>query len=299
MENEEIDLIEVMAKLWHRKKTIMYIALFFLVGGLVLAFFLPRKYTAQCTLGLEMEDRTTRISVEGMSPFQSMPMGDMRNTRIVSPAMYPDIFFSVPFQKELIYSPLYIDERGDTVTFYNYLVSGPERLALVADPSQVEQLTEEESKCLAYLKDAFSVKVNNKDGNLKITLDPARSETFGLSDESGTGYAADIHCAVSYRQSSGCSRFCRGTLYGGEKRLEKKQQALVQFREKHPDRTSVQLETEEKILTNDYELFFGLYSDIVKQREKAKIQVKEDMPGTDGNRTCRRTDRSFLNHSVH
>ena len=45
MENEEIDLIEVMAKLWHRKKTIMYIALFFLVGGLVLAFFLPRKYT--------------------------------------------------------------------------------------------------------------------------------------------------------------------------------------------------------------------------------------------------------------
>ena len=57
--------------------------------------------------------------------------------------------------------------------------------------------------------------------------------------------------------------------------LEKKQQALVQFREKHPDRTSVQLETEEKILTNDYELFFGLYSDIVKQREKAKIQVKE------------------------
>ena len=33
-----------------------------------------------------------------------------------------------------------------------------------------------------------------------------------------------------------------------------------------------------KILTNDYELFFGLYSDIVKQREKAKIQVKEDMP---------------------
>ena len=171
MENEEIDLIEVMAKLWHRKRTIMYIALFFLVGGLVLAFFLPRKYTAQCTLGLEMEDRTTRISVEGMSPFQSMPMGDMRNTRIVSPAMYPDIFFSVPFQKELIYSPLYIDERGDTVTFYNYLVSGPERLALVADPSQVEQLTEEESKCLAYLKDAFSVKVNNKDGNLKITLE--------------------------------------------------------------------------------------------------------------------------------
>ena len=248
MENEEIDLIEVMAKLWHRKKTIMYIALFFLVGGLVLAFFLPRKYTAQCTLGLEMEDRTTRISVEGMSPFQSMPMGDMRNTRIVSPAMYPDIFFSVPFQKELIYSPLYIDERGDTVTFYNYLVSGPERLALVTDPSQVEQLTEEESKCLAYLKDAFSVKVNNKDGNLKITLD--------LPDPKLSAYLTNRAQAMLQTY---IARF----------RIAKAQAALDFVEERY---------TEVKILTNDYELFFGLYSDIVKQREKAKIQVKEDMP---------------------
>ena len=87
MENEEIDLIEVMAKLWHRKKTIMYIALFFLVGGLVLAFFLPRKYTAQCTLGLEMEDRTTRISVEGMSPFQRI--------RVLFRRLCIRIFFSV------------------------------------------------------------------------------------------------------------------------------------------------------------------------------------------------------------
>ena len=262
MENEEIDLIEVMAKLWHRKRTIMYIALFFLVGGLVLAFFLPRKYTAQCTLGLEMEDRTTRISVEGMSPFQSMPMGDMRNTRIVSPAMYPDIFFSVPFQKELIYSPLYIDERGDTVTFYNYLVSGPERLALVADPSQVEQLTEEESKCLAYLKDAFSVKVNNKDGNLKITLDLPDPKLSAYLTNRAQAMLQTYIARFRIAKAQAALDFAEERYTEVKNELEKKQQALVQFREKHPDRTSVQLETEEKILTNDYELFFGLYSDI-------------------------------------
>ena len=254
MENEEIDLIEVMAKLWHRKRTIMYIALFFLVGGLVLAFFLPRKYTAQCTLGLEMEDRTTRISVEGMSPFQSMPMGDMRNTRIVSPAMYPDIFFSVPFQKELIYSPLYIDERGDTVTFYNYLVSGPERLALVADPSQVEQLTEEESKCLAYLKDAFSVKVNNKDGNLKITLDLPDPKLSAYLTNRAQAMLQTYIARFRIAKAQAALDFAEERYTEVKNELEKKQQALVQFREKHPDRTSVQLETEEK------------------------IQVKEDMP---------------------
>ena len=228
MENEEIDLIEVMAKLWHRKRTIMYIALFFLVGGLVLAFFLPRKYTAQCTLGLEMEDRTTRISVEGMSPFQSMPMGDMRNTRIVSPAMYPDIFFSVPFQKELIYSPLYIDERGDTVTFYNYLVSGPERLALVADPSQVEQLTEEESKCLAYLKDAFSVKVNNKDGNLKITLDLPDPKLSAYLTNRAQAMLQTYIARFRIAKAQAALDFAEERYTEVKNELEKKQQALVQ-----------------------------------------------------------------------
>ena len=101
MENEEIDLIEVMAKLWHRKKTIMYIALFFLVGGLVLAFFLPRKYTAQCTLGLEMEDRTTRISVEGMSPFQSMPMGGYAEYAYCFAGYVSGYFFQCTFSERV------------------------------------------------------------------------------------------------------------------------------------------------------------------------------------------------------
>ena len=159
-----------------------------------------------------------------------------------------------------------------------YLVSGPERLALVTDPSQVEQLTEEESKCLAYLKDAFSVKVNNKDGNLKITLDLPDQKLSAYLTNRAQAMLQTYIARFRIAKAQAALDFVEERYTEVKNELEKKQQALVQFREKHPDRTSVQLETEEKILTNDYELFFGLYSDIVKQREKAKIQVKEDMP---------------------
>ena len=157
-------------------------------------------------------------------------------------------------------------------------MSGPERLALVADPSQVEQLTEEESKCLAYLKDAFSVKVNNKDGNLKITLDLPDPKLSAYLTNRAQAMLQTYIARFRIAKAQAALDFAEERYTEVKNELEKKQQALVQFREKHPDRTSVQLETEEKILTNDYELFFGLYSDIVKQREKAKIQVKEDMP---------------------
>lgn len=280
MENEEIDLIEVIGKLWHRRKTILRFILVFLVVGTALAFLLPRKYTAKCTLGLESEDRTTRISVEGMSAFQSTNVGDIRNTQNVSPAMYPDILFSVPFQKELIYSPLYVNAQGDNVTFYSYLIK-PENQkqgAYKAISNGVEQLTDEENRCLAYLKNALTIKVNNKDGNLKIEVDmPDPQMAAQLTQQVQTmlqRYIAKFRIAKAQAALDFIEE--RYTEVKGE--LEQKQKALIEFREKYKDHSSIQLETEEKILTNDYELFFGLYSDIVKQREKAKIQVKEDMP---------------------
>lgn len=280
MENEEIDLIEVIAKLWHRRKTILRFILFFLIAGTALAFLLPRKYTAQCTLGLESEDRTTRISVEGMSAFQSMNVGDVRNTRVVSPAMYPDIFFSVPFQKELIYSPLYVNEQGEPVTFYNYLVSSEDEEAMLVQKAAngVEQLTSGERQCLAYLKKALTINVNNKEGNLKIAVDMPDARMAAQLVQQAQVMLQRYIAKFRIAKAQAALDFIEERYIEVKSELEQKQKALVKFREEHQNYSSIQLETEEKILTNDYELFFGLYSDIVKQREKARIQVKEDMP---------------------
>lgn len=279
MEKEEIDLIELIAKLWNRRKVIFRFVLFFLVAGVAIAYILPRKYTAQCTLGLEMEDRTTRISVEGMSAFQSMNMGDMRNTKIISPAMYPDILFSVPFQKELIYSPLSVNEAGDAVTFYNYLIKTekPKSSDWVA-ATGVEKLTPEENQCLGYLKKAISIKVNNKDGNLKIVVDMPDARMCALLANKVQEMLQQHIAKFRIAKAQAALEFIDSRYHEIKSDLEKRQEALIEFREKNKTQNTVQLQTQEKILTNDYELFFSLYSDIVKEREKAKIQVKENMP---------------------
>lgn len=280
MENEEIDLVEVIAKLWNHWKTILRFVVCFLIVGIAVAFLLPRKYTARCTLGLEVEDRTTRISVEGMSAFQTMNMGDIRNTRIVSPAMYPDILFSVPFQKELIYSPLFVNAEGDSVTFYNYLIETKAKDGEVALVSQngVEQLTPEENRCLGYLRRAITIEVNNKDNSLKIAVDMPDSRMAAQLAYRIQSMLQQYIAKFRITKAQAALDFIEGRYREVKSDLEQKQRALIEFREKHKDLNSVQIETEEKILNNDYELFWGLYSDIVKQLEKAKIQVKEDMP---------------------
>ena len=244
MEDKEIDLLEVIAKLWGRRKVILQFVLFFLMAGVAVSFLLPRKYTAHCTLGLEAEDRTTRISVEG------------------------------------IYAPLFVNEMGDTVNFYKYLIK-PQNTYVSVRPvtgTEVERLTPEENRCLGYLKRVITVKVNHKDGNLKLTVDMpdphmAARLTYKVQ-EMLQQYITKFRIA----KAQAALDFIEGRCQEVKGELERKQQALIEFRERYKTQNSIQLKTKEKILNNDYELFFSLYSDIIRQREKAKIQVKEDMP---------------------
>ena len=265
MENEEIDLIEVMAKLWQRKRLIFSVVLCFLITGSVIAFVLPRKYTAECTLGLELEDKTTRISVEGMSAFQSTPLGDVKNTRIVSPTMYPDLFFSVPFQKELIYTPLYVSEKGDTVTFYRYLLNKtvfPETCSENIS-SSVERLSPEEKECLDYLKKNLSITVNSKENNLKIAVDMPDPRLAAMLADQAQQMLQRYITRLKITRAQAALDFIEERYVEVKKELEQKQQALVEFRERWKGQNSIQAEAKDKILTNDYELFFDLYADVV------------------------------------
>lgn len=280
MENEEIDLIEVITKLWRQRRIILWYVLGFLIVGAAIAFLLPRKYTAECILGLEGEDKTTRISVEGASIFENMNMGGVRDVKIVSPAMYPDIVFSVPFQKELIYTPLFVNEKGDSITFYDYLIKpgSQDRDRYSNAGSGVEQLTPQENRCLEYLKDAITVKYNEKKNNLKISVDMPEGHMTAQLAQKVQLMLQQYLTRFRVARAQAALDFIDGRYHEIKHVLEQKQAALVKFYENYKGGNSVQSTPEEKILNNDYELFFGLYSDFVKQREKARIQVKEDMP---------------------
>lgn len=277
MENNEIDLFEIIVRLWRKRKVISCFIIVFLIAGLVLAFLLPRKYTADCTLGLAMEDRITRISVEGMSTFQTMNVADIRDAQNIPPAMYPDILFSVPFQKELIYTPLYVNENGDSVTVYTYLTSKPIPHKIWSEGG-VERLTPEEAECISYLKKAITPTVNSKEGNLKISVDMPEARMAAQIAEQIQLMLQRHITGFRIAKAQAALDFVEERYEEVKAELEKRQKALVEFHEERKGPSSIRQATEEKILTNDYELFFALYFDIVKQREKARIQVKENMP---------------------
>lgn len=280
MNNEEVTLIEALVRLWHRRRTMLCFLLAGLLAGVILAFLLPRKYEVRCTLGLEVEDRTMRVSLEGIPTLQTLNMGNVNNTKVITPEMYPDILYSVPFLKELMYKSLFNPQEGDTTSFYDYYLM---RKGMGEDPemeasASVERLTKNEERCLHYLKNNIKAELRSKEGYLKLTVEMPDPEIAAYLAQEMQQMLQKYITQFRITKAQTALDFIDERYRELKEELEQKQQALVQFQEKNKGQNGILIQTEEKILTNDYELFFQLYSDIVKQREKAKIQVKENMP---------------------
>lgn len=278
MQEQEIDLLEVVYKLWCRRKFIFLVVLFFaLVGGGV-AFLLPRQYVATCTLGLEVVDNTMKVRLEGLSAVQNMNVGNVREVQVVSPSMYPNILFSFPFQKELIHKPLLKGEGQDSLSFYEYFTHHRFTGYQQDNNKGVQNISEEEASCMAYLKKKIILKVVDRDGYLKISVSMPDAEMAALMAQQTQEMLQRYITEFKVAKVQATLNFIEERYTEVKKELEAKQRALIVFRELNHGNSPVVKEGEENILNNEYELFFNLYADIVRQREQARMLVKENIP---------------------
>lgn len=117
----EIDLMEYVRKLWNARMLLLKVAGIAAVAGLVIAFSIPKKYTAEVTLSPE----TSKAGNSRMASMASMlglgNMGVANEANALNFSMASDIVASTPFLLELINTPVKtLDEEMDT-TLVGYL----------------------------------------------------------------------------------------------------------------------------------------------------------------------------------
>ena len=223
METENIDLFDILEKLWRRKKVIFAWIGGCLVVGVALVFLLPRQYKAECMMQWKLSDGSCQIA----------------------PSLYPDLFYSDAFMRELSRRVPEVSADGDTLTSdrlrkelfialnmnENYLTVGaetghPKQAALLAE--QARLLLEE------YIREEGSKK-------MRVELDAVEKRYLKMKDE-----------------------------------LQHRRQQLVESLEKTASLSPVRREVEKKILQEDYDLFYSLYSDCVGEYEKTRIRCQDD-----------------------
>lgn len=117
---EEIDFIEIVAKLWANRRYIIKTTIIFMVIGLFIAIFIPNEYTASTTLVPQSGEKKSGGSLSGLAAMAGINLGSMSSGGMLSPSVYPQILNNVNFKKELIYSKFTIQKADRSITFIDY-----------------------------------------------------------------------------------------------------------------------------------------------------------------------------------
>lgn len=109
----EIDIMELISKLWKKRSMIIKWCIVGAVIGLVAGFSIPKTYTAGVTLVPEVQQRTS----SGVSSIASM-MGVNLNNNVdaINAEMFPDVVHSTTFIYELFDLPVTFERKDSVIT---------------------------------------------------------------------------------------------------------------------------------------------------------------------------------------
>ncbi len=309
MEKEDtIDLVELLGKLWSKRKLILIITSAFMVLGLFVALFTPNQYTAQCTLVPQTGQQRSGVSLGGMAAMAGINLGDMGAGEVLSPTVYPNIIKNVGFQKKLIHSLYVFKDLEEPVTYYNYatdpqygkinllgiikkytiglpgiileIIRGEPKEDNKPNGSEVlvSRLTYKEYKVLEKLYKIFTLTLNQKEGYVQLSITMRDPYLAAQITTKAQHLLQEYLTDFKLQKVQANLEFVENSYQEAKSNFEAKQEELARFRDANINLTSAVARTREEKLQSEYTLLLSVYTELAKQKEQAKIAVTETTP---------------------
>ena len=306
-ENQEdsIDIIALLQSIWTGKKLILKTVLVFMILGLFIAVFSQNEYTASTTIVPQSSSEKPGGSIGGLAALAGINLGSVGQQSSISPTLYPQILTNISFQKELLETLITIEGQDNKITYKEYYtnVYSPSVLSSIKkytiglpgvligllksdeiskeeskNNDSLPQITEDDKKLIELLLEQLSMEVNDKDGyiGLSTTMPEARAaaELTQKAQELLEQYVIDF----KIEKSSSELDFIKNRYQEKEQEFQKIQQKLAVYTDRNQNVNSARAKMELMLLQSEYDLAYGVYSELAKQLETQELKVKEDTP---------------------
>ena len=302
---DEIDLVALAKTLWAGRKEVVKTTLFFIGVGLFVALTSPAEYTSTVVVKPTLSDSKSKLSgnLGGLAAMAGINLGGTSSAAEIHPTLYPKIVQSYSFQKELMASTIYVKDLDSEVSFEQYYTElhalsilqllkkytlGLPRLILSSikrkkeTPSSAEKIfytiSEIDEKMMKLLQKQLRVNVDEKQGFVSISASmPERLQAaqMVLSAQNILQRKVIDH---KLKKAEEDLDFIEERYNEKKKAFEQAQVNLARYRDANRNVNTATAQTEAERLESEYQLAFSVYSELAKQVETQKIQVKENTP---------------------
>lgn len=305
---QEIDLVEVIRKLWRNRKFILKITVVFMILGVLVALFSAKEYTAGSTLVPQSSDKKMGGSLSGLAAMAGISLGDVTGGEVLSPKIYPKVLASIPFQKDIMYTRIKFEDFDEPVTILDYYTNEeykrfslgksigkytiglpgvilkairgeqPEPKFSGLAENKIQSLSKNEKNCMDILKDKINLNLNEKDGYVQLSVDMPDAWSAAQLAERVQVLLQKYITEFKIEKVQSNLDFVQGRYDEAKRDFEQVQEERAIFRDANKNLISAKAQTEQEKLDTRYNLALNIYTELAKQLEQAKIQVKETTP---------------------
>ena len=309
--SDEIDITEILKKLWVKRSFIIKLTVAFLLLGLFVALFSPVQYTSTCTVVPQSGNSSGGGGLGGVAAIMGVNLGTAMMTEgTLSPVMYPEIIKSVPFTREIMKTEVIVEKsNGQPITLYDYYTDKQYRdfnllgaikkytiglpgvligairgdkepeiveSSLIGDSNTVFKLTEEEKRVYDAIQGAVQINPNSKDGYVTIGyVFPEAKVAAQVTDKIYRTLEEYVSQFKSEKLNDNLE-FVEISYETARTDFLNAQDRLTAFQDANRVLSTASARSMETRLRNEYDIAFTIYRELATQREQAKIAVKEN-----------------------
>ena len=310
VEEQEIDLVELIQKMWINRWLIIKVTGVFVVLGVLVALFSAKVYTASCDI-VPDTGKSGNSKMSSLAALAGVSLGGGEDVTALSPLVYENIMNGTSFRKELMQTKIDFEDIDKPVSFFDYYTSEeynkPNVLSYIkkytiglpfvilnairgeqpepdysavgnSDGPTLETLSKDEFEAMKILGQSITLTLQEKKGFVTITSNMPEAVAAAQLAQATVVLLQKYITEFKIAKVQSNLDFIQGRYDEAKKNFEDIQVRRAAFRDANTNTNKYSARVEAEKLDAEYTLAMNLYSELAAQLEQAKIEVKKDTP---------------------
>jgi uncharacterized protein involved in exopolysaccharide biosynthesis len=272
--NDEIDIIELLKKLYKSRKVIIYTTIIFSAVGVAFALLSPVKYKST-TIFITQNQEKGSSSLSGVASLVGINLGSSSFGGDIPSTMYPQIIESVKFKRLLLKKVI---DKKNNITLQNFIAEYYSVQEVEQDNTLDLGMTLSEEKYFKILTEILNVSINTKDGFISISSKMPNAEYSARTAKYSRELLQNIIIENKIETARQNLIFSEGQLIEKKREFDDLYSKLAFFSDSNLNSVNSFVLNEKNKLESEFQIISAVVEEISKQVEQAKLQLKKDTP---------------------
>ena len=309
-QEEEIDIMAIIKRLWEKKSFIIKVTCVFAVLGVIVALTTPKEYTASCVVVPETKGGAfSSSSLGGLAAIAGINLGASSGGEMLSPLMYDKLMKNIDLRKELMQTPINWEEYEEQVTILDYYtnpdyakttilgtvkkytiglpavilkaIKGEQKkedMVMPANGPKLSAYTQNELKCIAVFANQFSIMADKKNGDVTISARMPEALAAAQVVDAVQNLLQKYVIELKLQKAEVNYEYIKQRYDEAKVVFEQKQEEYAKFQDANKVLSTALSKAKEEQMRSEFNVARDLFNQLTTQLVQAEMKIKEDIP---------------------